>query len=248
MKCIKARRLEYYFVHCLSQFLHFSSTTSLWSLSEILFRRWTNCCLFTIYIYIYIPRFLSESERGKDDKKRGRKGGEKRKRKINKRDGAKKFLEARLSTRRGKNSIAGVFRVKHDPTGIKRADSSFRRGRERATRIVGWIDRFIICGRFVIRVAPPLCAFGIEISTPPAATIFSAVEGRWQDHFISLNVSGRSSTLATKFVKIRYEWFEVFKRTKKEYYLFFSKRIYYSCFELICRIHCRSFERINQRI
>lgn len=122
--------------------LNFSLTTSLWSLSEMCFCQWTNS-LFTIYIYIHIPRFLSERQREKDDKRR-----RKRKTKINcerEAGNSSTFKKGR------KDSILGVFRAKHGPY---RGDRSSERG-GKGSKNHPWIDRFIICRRFVIRASSP---------------------------------------------------------------------------------------------
>lgn len=160
--------------------LNFSSTTSLWSLSEMCFCQWTNS-LFTIYIsiYIHIPRFLSERQREKDDKRR-----RKRKTKINcerEAGNSSTFKKWR------KDSILGVFRAKHDPY---RGDRSSERGEGEQESSV---DRQIyylptICHSRV-EPSPSLCTFGIEISTPPTATIFE-IHPLWRgldrSNFISL--------------------------------------------------------------
>lgn len=118
--------------------------------------------IYHIYIYIHIPCFLSERQREKDDKRR-----RKRKTKINcerEAGNSSTFKKGR------KDSILGVFRAKHDPY---RGDRSSERGEGEQESSV---DRQIyylptICHSRV-EPFPSLCTFGIEISTPPTATIF----------------------------------------------------------------------------
>lgn len=90
--------------------------------------------IYHVYIYIYTPRFLSESQREEHDKKRGKRKEKRRKTKIN--CEMEEIPRGSTFKKGRKDSIPGVFRAKHDPSRLKhgRGDSSGEgRGRQESS-------------------------------------------------------------------------------------------------------------------
>lgn len=103
---------------------------SLISVYETCFCQWTNCSLVTIYIYMYLC-FFSERQRRKKEKK------EEDENKLRDGGNSSSFKKGR------KDSIVDAKR-----------DSWRSSERKGESKNHPWIDRFIICRRFVIRALP----------------------------------------------------------------------------------------------